>query len=125
MPASKSQDSADMPVKMTFRNHVALKRRASHVLNTWLLNAILLPYNPGFHKSLGTVLTFAGRRGFRGHFQTKLAAPEPNQPSPPPRTPLSKVNYEYCEAPRIQCESLQTGKPATKKSAATLVRVWP
>ena len=40
-PASKSQDSADVPVKMTFRDQTALKLSASHYFSTWLLNVIL------------------------------------------------------------------------------------
>ena len=39
--ASKRQDGADMPLRMTFRSHVALKLRASHVCSTCLLNVIL------------------------------------------------------------------------------------
>ena len=38
---SKSQANSDMLVKMTFRNHVALKLKVSHVVSTQLLNVIL------------------------------------------------------------------------------------
>ena len=40
-PASNSQDSTDMPVKTTFRDHIALNLGASHVFSTWLLTGIL------------------------------------------------------------------------------------
>ena len=56
--ASNSQDSADMPMNMTFRKLVALKPRASCVL--------YMPSECHSHRQICTVLNFAGRHGFQG-----------------------------------------------------------
>ena len=53
-PASKSQDRAYMPVKMTFRSHVGNTCDALSFKATWFLKVI-------FHRRIRTVLTLSGR----------------------------------------------------------------
>ena len=141
--SSKSQESAGMLAKMTFRDHVALKLRASDVFSTQLLNVILRGSHVcavlTFAGSMGskptssfliiilaspitrTVLTFAGSPEVQSPFfrqswrrQNEISLP----PHPPP--PLHQVqlsNYSpILAAPRLHSE---------KGVAVTYLRVGP
>ena len=96
-----------LPAKVkTFRSHIALKLRASHYFSTWLLNVILTGISARAWVQTELI------------FHTRLAEPAPPPPPlppshpPPRRTPCPPSQSKVFEAPRIQCESLQTGKPA-------------
>ena len=89
-PASKSQDSADMPVKMTFKKHVALKLRASHVFSTSLQNVILRGMSAVswlLQAGMGSEPIFVGP-SWRHQNQISPSPPNPRPPRPKVKSAL-------------------------------------